>query len=236
MISMKKQNVLNFIMGLSVILIYIIMGFTNLKILPFRILDLNPSDVPSCILNFYSFCYQCLMLAIIALIFHERLTKDFQDLKKNHKSYFQKYFKFWILVFGLTAFSNLLIQFVKPNEIAGNEEALRELFQISPIYVFCSAVLIAPFLEELVFRLGLRYMVPSKTLFIVLSGIVFGSLHLIGNIEVPLDLLYIIPYSVPGFVFGYVLNDSDNIFTTVGLHFLHNGIVMSLQMLLFFLM
>lgn len=235
MVSMKKENILRPIMGVSVIVIYLVMAFTNLKTIPFRILQVNLTDVPQIILNFYSLCYQCLMLSIVALIFNKKIIKDFQDLKKNHKTYFQKYFKFWILALGLTAFSNLLIQFVKPNEIAGNEEAIRNLFGIAPVYTFISAVFIAPFLEELVFRLGLRYTIPSKKLFIALSGIIFGALHVIGNVTVPLDLLYFIPYSMSGFVFGYVLADSDNCFTTIGLHFLHNGLTMSLQVLLFFL-
>lgn len=129
--------------------------------------------------------------------------------------------------------SNVLITLVTNSNIAANEEMIRENFQVSPIYVFISAVLIAPFLEELVLRLGFRYMFPSKWLFIILSGFVFGGLHVFTSAQTLVELLYIIPYGIPGLVFAYILDESDNIFVPIGLHFVHNGILMSLQFVLY---
>ena len=98
-----------------------------------------------------------------------------------------------------------------------------------PIYTFISAVIIAPFLEELVFRKSFRDMFSNNLLFIILSGLTFGAFHVIGSFETLFDLIYIIPYSIPGFVFAYTLSKSKNIFVPIGLHFLHNGILMALQ-------
>jgi membrane protease YdiL (CAAX protease family) len=49
------------------------------------------------------------------------------------------------------------------------------------------------------------------------------------------DLLFIIPYSIPGFIFAYVYTKSKNICIPISLHFIHNGIMMSLQILLLLL-
>lgn len=235
MIKMKNGNLKRFFMGVSVLLIYGIMALTNLQALPFSLLKIDLATVPYWIKVVYSIFYQLLILFLIAFIFRKELKKDFEDLKQNHKTYFKKYLKYWFLMLALMMISNLFIQIVLPNQIAGNEEQIREMFKVSPIYIFISSVLIAPFLEELVFRLGIRHVIKNDILFILVSGLVFGSLHVFGNVEVPLDYLYIIPYSIPGFIFAYILTKSKNIFTTMGLHFLHNGILMSLQFLIYFL-
>lgn len=226
-----KQLIKNTIMGVSAFLIYMILS--NIQGLPFQLLGIDTATLPMFVRIIYLIFYQIMMLAIIALIFHKRLKRDFEDLKKNHQTYFKKYLKYWFLLLGLMMISNLLITFITHSNIAGNEELIRENFQVSPIYVFISAVMIAPFLEELVFRLGFRYMFPSKWVFIILSGFVFGGLHVFSSAETLAELLYIIPYGIPGFIFAYILTESDNIFVPMGLHFLHNGILMSLQFIVY---
>ena len=130
--------------------------------------------------------------------------------------------------------SNLIILLINSGNMANNEAAVREMFNSTPIYAFISAVVFAPLLEELVFRKSFRYMFNNDTLFILASGLTFGAFHVIGSYESLIDLLYIIPYSVPGIVFAYTLVKSKNIFVPMGLHFIHNGILMSLQFFLMF--
>lgn len=126
--------------------------------------------------------------------------------------------------------SNLLIASLNGGNIAGNEQTIRDLFVKNPVYIFLSAVLIAPIIEELIFRQGIRNIIPkNNTLFIIVSGLIFGSLHVIGNITSGLDLLYLIPYCTPGFIFAYLLTKTDNILVPASMHFFHNGILMSLQ-------
>ena len=72
----------------------------------------------------------------------------------------------------------------------------------------------------------------NKILFIIISGIIFGGLHVITGFSSPIDLLYLIPYCAPGFAFAYILADSDNIFIPISLHFMHNGILIALQFML----
>ncbi|MBQ8234787.1 MAG: CPBP family intramembrane metalloprotease, partial [Bacilli bacterium] len=72
----------------------------------------------------------------------------------------------------------------------------------------------------------------NKYLFIFISGFIFGSLHVFNDSMVISDLLYLIPYCTPGFIFAYILTKSDNIFNTIGLHFIHNGTLMTLQVVL----
>ena len=69
----------------------------------------------------------------------------------------------------------------------------------------------------------------------MISGILFGSLHVVTSFENIVDLLYIIPYSAPGIAFAYMLTKYNNIFVSMGFHFMHNGILMALQFALLIL-
>jgi membrane protease YdiL (CAAX protease family) len=132
--------------------------------------------------------------------------------------------------------SNLIITIFTTTDIANNQESIIETLKVAPIYTFILTVFVAPILEELVFRLSFRKIFPhSNKLFIFFSGLIFGGMHVIGTSEHLVDLLFIIPYSLPGFIFAYVYTKSKNIFVPISLHFIHNGIMMSLQILLLIL-
>ena len=67
-----------------------------------------------------------------------------------------------------------------------------------------------------------------------MSGLIFGMAHVIGQTESLIDFMYIIPYSIPGFVFGYIFVKTNNIFSSVCMHTFHNGILMALQFFVLF--
>lgn len=228
-----KKNDKKTLVGIGVFLFYFFVS--QFQALPFWVLNIDTTTLPEIVKVIYTLLVQVFLVLVIAYIFRKDLKKNFKDLKKNHKYYFSNYLKYWFLALGLMMLSNAIILMFEPGSIAGNEEAIRDMFSKTPIYTFISAVIIAPILEELVFRKSFRYMFSNDILFILASGITFGAFHVIGSFETFFDLIYIIPYSVPGLVFAYVLVKSKNIFVPMGLHFLHNGILMSLQFLLMFL-
>ena len=119
--------------------------------------------------------------------------------------------------------------------IPGNEETIRATLNKAPLYMFFSAVIFAPFTEEMVFRQSIKNIITNKKTFIITSGLIFGGLHVIGNINTIYDLLYIIPYSTPGIAFAIMLEKTDNIFVPMGIHFLHNGLLMTLQIIMMYI-
>lgn len=221
------ENTKKMLIGLGSLVIYFIL--TELQAIPLIIVGLDVKELSTTFIAIYSLIYSIVLLATIALIFNKTLKKDWLDLKKNHKKYFSKYIKYWFLALGVMMISNLIILLINPGAAPGNEEAIKRMFEVAPIYTFISAVFLAPVIEELVFRLSFRYVIKIDWLFIILSGLTFGSMHIIGTYETPMDLLYIIPYSAPGLAFAYVLAKCKNIYVPIGLHFIHNGLLMSLQ-------
>lgn len=197
--------------------------------IPFAIFGRSVNDLNYTLRTIYVIFYQLCILGIIMLIFKDKIKHDFIDFKKNKNKYLNSYFKLWFLILVLTMASNAIIMLINNGEVANNEEAINSIFDKNPIYVYLAATFIAPITEELVFRLGLRRWFRTDILFIILSGLLFGLAHTVGQINVLTDYLYIIPYSIPGFVFGYLLTKTDNIFVPISMHMFHNGILMGLQ-------
>lgn len=220
-----KQYIKNCSIGLGVILSYFLLPYTKYIVLYF----LNGTTMNETLSLILSIIIEILTISVILLLMNKRITRDFKDLKKNHKQYFKDYFKYYLIGLAIMYISNAILIFGFKTGISGNEENIRSLLVTHPIYIYLSAVIIAPSVEELVFRGGIKNIIPNQKLFILVSGLVFGGLHLVGNISNMVDLLYIIPYSALGIAFAYIYSKTDNIFVTMLLHTMHNGILVSLQ-------
>ncbi|MBP3461550.1 MAG: CPBP family intramembrane metalloprotease [Bacilli bacterium] len=229
--SKKFINYLvNALLGFGCIFIYFFIS--DLEIYFLSLFGIDYTELSTSFKIIYLIIWEIVTICLIALLLNKKLSKDFENMKKNHKQYFKKYFKFWLIAVAIMMISNLFINFFLDNGISSNEETLREMFKISPIYIFFSSVIYAPFVEELVFRQSIKNIIPNKIIFIIVSGLIFGGLHIVSGYSGLTDLLYLIPYCAPGFAFAYILADSDNIFISIALHFMHNGILIALQFIL----
>ncbi len=220
-----KKYLKNCSIGILVILSYFLLP-TLIKSVISYLANEALSEEVSVIL---SIIIEILTLAVILLLFNKRIKENYIDLKKNHKKYFSKYFKFYLIGLAIMYISNAILIFVFNGGLAGNEESIRSILLVHPIYVYISAVLIAPSVEELVFRGAIKNIIPNSILYILCSGLIFGGMHLVGNVTSIIDLLYIIPYSALGIAFAYIYTKTDNIFVTMMLHTMHNGILISIQ-------
>ena len=225
----KKDYLKQALLGLLAIIVYF--SLTKLTSLPFSLLNIDLNSIPLSIKVIYNLASDFLIATILILIFLDILIKNFEDLKKNHQSYFKTYIKYWFLALAIMMTSNLIIMLFTNNDLSNNEEIIRQSFNKSPIYIFIAAVIVAPLTEELIFRQAFRNIFNNNLLFIILSGLIFGGLHVFTTYQTPTDLLYLVPYCTPGIIFAYTLVKSKNIFVPMGLHFIHNGLLVSLQFL-----
>ena len=182
----------------------------------------------------YLIIIETIIILITYLINKNKLKQNIKDFKKNYNDYLSKYLKLYIIALIIMMISNIIINNLT-NQIAGNEESIRQTLNKAPIYMFTSAVFFAPFMEEMVFRNSLKNIITNKKTFIITSGLIFGGLHVIGNINTIYDILYIIPYATPGIAFAYMLTKTDNILVPMGIHFLHNGLLMTIQIIILFI-
>lgn len=221
----------NIAKGFLAIIIFFTLSATGILYIPLYILDMKYSDT---FLTIYSILANFLIIFIIIRIFKIELEESFKDFIVKIKYYFKEYLKYWIIAYLLMIASNILIQpFI--GGMAKNEKAVQGIIQTDPFYALVATVIIAPLLEELIFRFSIRKIIYNDWVFIVLSGLVFGSMHIIGQATCWQDWLFILPYGIPGSVFAYAYVKSKNIFVPIMLHAIHNGFSVSLQILLLFL-
>ncbi len=228
---MEKAKVKNFFVGLFVFILYFVATLN--QELPLKLLHINYQAWNDYWLIFYSLIYELVLIGIIIAIYYKELKEQLQEYIRHANDYLKKYIKYWFIALGGMYVSNLIILSFFQNGIAGNEESVRQLLNYFPIYTFIASVVLAPFLEEIIFRYSFRKVcLQGKWIFIILSGLIFGGMHVVGNVQVWEDVLYLVPYSIPGIVFAYTLVKSDNIFVPITLHTIHNGILISMQIFL----
>lgn len=229
---MKKENLKQPMLGLFVVISYFI--YSYFQTVPLSLIGINYYNLSMFDKIVYLMVTELIYLLILFFIFRKEYIRNFKDYIKNFKTYMPKYMEYWALAFSLMLISNFIIITLFPNSVATNQEAINDILVEAPFYMIVSAVIFAPFLEETIFRLSFRKIFKNDLVFIILSGLVFGGLHVIGSFNNLVDLIYIIPYSIPGIVFAYTLAKSKNIFIPISLHFFHNGIMMFIQTVLLF--
>ena len=160
------------------------------------------------------------------IVFFPTLKKQFKDFKTNFSDNFHMSLKYWGIGLALMLISNFILNFlVFPGEISENEKLNRLFIQSYPLIGFFEIVFLAPFIEELIFRFGLRKSWGKNKAFPIITALIFAFLHAIAGISEVKDLiylLYIIPYGALGYAFGYLYNKSDNIYLSITAHMMHN--------------
>ncbi|MBR3209328.1 MAG: CPBP family intramembrane metalloprotease [Bacilli bacterium] len=231
-INQEKNKTQYFLKGFLAIFIYFSISIT--KGLPFAILKIDTENISKNVLNLYSFSLEMLILLIIYMLFEKELNEGIKDLKKNHEKYYNTHFKTYIIGLAIMMISNSIIN-VLGGGISENESLIRNEFLTSPIYTFASAVFMAPIIEELIFRFCFKAMIKNNVLYIMISGLIFGMLHLTGISLNYMYPLYLMAYAASGFAFSYMMVKTNNIFTSWGFHLMHNGILLTLQAISLFL-
>ncbi|MBO5138924.1 MAG: CPBP family intramembrane metalloprotease [Bacilli bacterium] len=174
------------------------------------------------LLNLFS---NLIIMSALIWIFKKPLKEGLEKLKKAPLKTVDNAFKYYLLgLFGMMI-SNFLITFVLKGGGANNEKVVQSMISSAPIFMIISAGIIAPIIEEIVFRLSMNNLFKKTWTYVLASGLLFGSLHVISSFNSVLDLLYIIPYSSLGFAFAYMDRKENSVYPSILMHMLHNTVL-----------
>lgn len=187
----------------------------------------------------FDYKYKLITIAIadicfITLLFwfyKRELIIDFKDFKINYKQYISKYIILYFIGVLLMGIINVIISHFTGMETSGNEADVRLLVEKFPIYMTFSTIIYAPFVEEIIFRKAIRNIIKNKYLFIILSGVIFGCAH-ISDYSNFNDILFSLGYIVMGIDFAYIYYKTNNIFTTMTFHMIHNLLLLIIQFII----
>lgn len=227
---MKAINIIKKI-GLFIMLFLIFLYKDIFYLIPLKLLHIKYNSLTDNTQLILSIVSSLILVLIIIFIYRKELKIKLINFKNNYNEYLDFGFKYWVV--GLVGMSvcNLLIAHFSPVHEANNEALVQEMIKNAPYLSFISAALIAPFIEEMLFRKSLGDIFKNKIVMVLVSGFVFGLLHVVFSIKTPWDLLYIIPYGFLGGAFAYILAKKENIFIPIAFHTIHNSVLIILSII-----
>ncbi len=228
----KIKNFINWkglILGIIVFLLFYFSSYFQL--IPIILLNWDIRSITESQNVMLSTFSNIVLLLILFLIFRKDIIKEWKKFKLNFLENIDTGIKYWLVGLAIMMGSNIIINIVMNLGQAANEQAVQQMISALPWLMFINAGIIAPCTEELIFRKSFRKAFPNKWLFILISALVFGSLHVVTSMTSPIELLYIIPYGALGGAFAYMYQKTDTIFTSIAMHMFHNSALILLSIL-----
>ena len=221
-----KNKILNILKSLG--MIFLVLFFSSIF---FTILNINLDTITDKEYIFYLTLSNITLIVIYILIYRKTLVKDFKNFTKDLTTNLETAIKYWLIGFIIMVVSNLIITYILNKGIAGNEQDVRAYIDSFPLFMLFNTVIYAPLTEELTFRKSIKDAISNKWLYILTSGLVFGMLHITSYITTPTDFIYLIPYGALGISFAMLYYKTDNIFSTISMHAMHNLLAVIVYML-----
>ena len=228
----KVKNFINWkglILGIIVFLLFYFSSYFQL--IPIILLNWDIRSITESQNVMLSTFSNIVLLLILFLIFRKDIIKEWKKFKSNFLENIDTGIKYWLVGLAIMMGSNIIINIVMNLGQAANEQAVQQMISALPWLMFINAGIIAPCTEELIFRKSFRKAFPNKWLFVLISALVFGSLHVVTSMTSPIELLYIIPYGALGGAFAYMYQKTDTIFTSIAMHIFHNSALILLSIL-----
>ncbi|MDD5888297.1 MAG: type II CAAX endopeptidase family protein [bacterium] len=214
----------------KLILVFLLFEFSPylqwIPIFVFKIKNITPQvDI---LLGAFS---NLILLFVLFIIYRKSLREEWQHFRKNFNKSMDSCFKYWLLGLAGMMISNILINsFLKLGQ-AENEQLVQSMITAFPGVMLINAGIIAPIIEELIFRKAFKDAIKKKWPFILASGLVFGFMHVIAATSL-IEVIFFIPYSCLGIAFAYMYYDTDSVFTPILAHIFHNTILILVSILL----
>lgn len=221
-----------------IVFMLLLIGMAFFPYIPMKLFNIDYDNFNMVMKVLYMFFCDIGYMLVLFLIYRDKLIKDFKVFFKKFGFNFELSFKYYFIGLILMILSNLIITFFFTDAIAGNEEAVRSMIDQVPLYMLFSVSIYAPFVEELIFRHSIKDAVLSfgdnkffRFLYIFISGFIFALMHILGQTSSLLDYIFIIPYISLGIAFSALYNKTDNIFSSILMHSLHNTVTVILYFL-----
>ena len=197
----------------------------NIPIVLFNIKNITPQIqiLLSCFSNL-------ILLLILFFIYRLDLRIEWKKFKNSFDKSMDYCIKYWFLGLMGMMISNILINTLFKLGQAENEQLVQGMITDFPLVMLLNAGVIAPIIEELVFRKTFRDTIKGKWAFILTSSLVFGFMHVLVATSL-IEMIFIIPYALLGMAFAYMYYDTDSIYTSILAHILHNTILILISIL-----
>lgn len=248
--KMPSWGLKGWILGLILIAYYVLIfyvladfGFINVFVKLFEYYYDRPADELSsvainllnAIINFSVYILIFIPFVLTMMVeFESSLYKIKDENKESNKVV--KFFFIMLGVFFIVNFvSSILSNLIYEEESTNQTEITKILKSDIASFLLMSipTVILAPVVEELVFRYSFFSIIKNKWAALIISSLVFGSIHIItSDVKLIYRLALLFPYFASGVVFGITYEKSNrNIWLPIFLHMSTNLISLVLIMM-----
>ena len=188
-----------------------------------RLLDVTISAALQNVIYYY------VLFAVTVLIFHKFLARTCRNLADNLGGACRMLLVGLVALYGLNELAYRLTNLIITNRTNLNDTAISAQMDSAPYMTLLIVVLLAPFVEEVLFR-GLVFgnlKGKSRPVAYVVSCALFALLHVWQFAVVYQDVTYfllMLQYLVPGAVLAWVYDRSGTLWTSIALHALANAL------------
>lgn len=179
--------------------------------------------------------FYIVILSLMIGVFYKQLIHDFKIFKSYFKEYFVLILKTWGKALVLIMITTIIIQIITNTTQANNQIALQNSFNSNPVFIAILAMFYAPIAEELMFRGVFRKFIKNKKLFVIVSGVVFGLMHVIDDSKTLAEFSYVFVYSILGIYLAGIYAKTNNLCTNIFMHFMQNTLSVIGMILLMFM-
>ena len=221
-----KEKIIDFIKLTFSFLIF--MYFSAFISFILKYFGFNVSNLSLLSKTLFNLGISMLMTIIMIMLYRRELINDFKEFKYNWKSkvlFALKLFGIFMLFKLLSSYVMTLFSTIFNIEqiTSENQTTINDLLGRFPILMGMSAIIFAPFYEEVLFRLGFKKCIPNKKVFILVSGLLFGLIHIFPtDLHLGVALIQSIPYVSMGLCLAYFYSKYENIFYSILVHFYNN--------------
>ena len=111
---------------------------------------------------------------------------------------------FYIAKIASAMLVGFLTYIFKLDTLSINQQVVEATFKSAPLVMFITGTFLAPVVEELVFRGAVRRIIKNKKVFVIVSGLIFGLVHVL---EYSLPIFMIL---ITGYLIDMVVSSSLN--------------------------
>ena len=186
-----------------------------------RLLDVTISAALQNVIYYY------VLFAVTVLIFHKFLARTCRNLADNLGGACRMLLVGLVALYGLNELAYRLTNLIITNRTNLNDTAISAQMDSAPYMTLLIVVLLAPFVEEVLFR-GLVFgnlKGKSRPVAYVVSCALFALLHVWQFAVVHQDVTYfllMLQYLVPGVVLAWAYDRSGTLWTSIARHALAN--------------
>lgn len=173
----KKKIFKYLLKGVLVFLLFYYSAY--LQLIPIYLFKLDPHNISSS-LNVLLSCFSNIILVMILwFIYRKELKAEWKIFKDRAAWNTDIMFKYWMTGLAVMMVSNIIISSFLNAGQAENEQAVQSMINALPWAMLIDAGILAPFIEEIVFRKCFRDVFQNKWIFAIASALVFGGMHVV---------------------------------------------------------